>query len=486
VTDARARVAAWLVVAVYAAGLSAGLLTIPVQVTDSLIPILQAQDAPSWRAAVLSSADSAGYLRPLRIGQIQWLFDVAGGRYFAVFRGFHVCLAVACLALFAAAVRVRRATDVWALAFGLTVLTGLHTFLGTVWEAYPINHFLEVVVACLFVYVLAESKGGWWADALTALTFLVAALTLESGLLVWVVVAVAWWCGAPGVSRRGLVLLTVLLAGYAAIRFGYSTGLPTLVERSTGFGTERLDPVELTRRFGDRPFVLYAYNVVSSMGSVLASQPRAGVWTILAEAREGGLTPGTLMNVAVSLLTTAALALWAVRRWTVPGGTALGWTAWRPRRCERGDRAVVIAAVLVVANAVLSYGYTKDEIMSVAGAFYALAVTEAARSWLAERADGRAGASAASGPTRLALLAVLLAVSGGWAVRAVGLHYQVHQMAHDVRNEWVTVDAWLEQQRATPSTDRGRRLVGALRDDALARVAGNPWGLALQGTRVFR
>jgi hypothetical protein len=87
---------------------------------------------------------------------------------------------------------------------------------------------------------------------------------------------------------------------------------------------------------------------------------------------------------------------------------------------------------------------------------------------------------------RLATLALVLLVSGGWAVRAVGLDYQMHQMAHDVRNEWVTVDAWLERQQAAPSTAAGRALVHELREDALNRVAGNPYGLALQGTRVFR
>jgi len=479
VTGARIRVAAGLLVAVFAAGLCASLLSIPVQVTDSLIPILQAQQAPSWSAAVMSNADSAGYLRPLRIGQIQWLFALADGHYFAVYRGFHALLAIACLALFAMAVRVRTAADVWALAFGLTVLTGLHTFLGTVWEAYPINHFLEMVVACLFVYVLAESKGGWWADTLAALTFVAASLTLESGLLVWVVAVVAWGCGAPGLSRRGVALLTTLLGAYLVLRFGYfSTGLPTLVERSTGFGTERLDPAELTRRFGDRALVLYAYNVLSSIGSVLLSQPRAGMWTLFAEPRDGGLTPGTVMNVVVSLLTTGGLALWSVHR----------WPAWRARRFAAGDRVVILAATLVIANAVLSYGYTKDEILSVAGAFYALAATVVARAWLVEREGDRGNGARVSSrrPLRAATLAALAVVSGGWALRAVGLHYQMHQMAHEVRNEWVTVDTWLEQQHATPATGAGRSLVGALRDDALARVVGNPYGLALQGTRVFR
>ncbi len=474
-TATRASLVSWLLAGLVTAGLAASMRTIPVQVTDSLVPLLQAQEAASWRDAVRAAADSAGYLRPLRIAQIQWLHDVADGEYFLVYKMFHLLLVGIVMALFTAAARVRQAADLCAFAFGLTVLTGLHTFLGTVWEAYPINHFLEIVAACLGAWVLAESRGGWWADGALILLFAVAVLTLESGLLVWVVAVAAQVTGARGVSRRGLVVLTALLAGYLVLRFGYfDTGLPTLVERSTGVGVARLDPAELTRRFGDRPLVLYAYNVASSLGSVLASQPRAGVWTLLAEHGEGGVAPGTLLNLGVSVATTAGVALW-----TLPQAARV-----RPATLRPSARIAVVAGAVLVANAVLSYGYTKDEIMSPAGAFYALAAYAVAREWLV--GPRPAAGAAAVGWREPAALLLVLGVATGWSIRALGVHYHLHQMAHEVRNEWVTVDSWLVRQQAAPESDAGRRLVRQLREDALARVTGHPWGLALQGTRVFR
>ena len=46
--------------------------------------------------------------------------------------------------------------------FALTVLTGLHTFLGFLREAFPINHFLEIAVLALVALNLTLSRGGWW------------------------------------------------------------------------------------------------------------------------------------------------------------------------------------------------------------------------------------------------------------------------------------------------------------------------------------
>jgi hypothetical protein len=146
-------------------------------------------------------------------------------------------------ALFVTAVEVDSRRTARALLFALTVLTGLHTFRGTVWEAYPVNHSLEVVAFCVLALVLARSKAGRWTDTAAALTFLAAAFTVESGLLVWVVIAVAWLTGARGISRRGVLIVTALLAGYFAMRFVYlHTGVPALSERSSGFGLRQLGP----------------------------------------------------------------------------------------------------------------------------------------------------------------------------------------------------------------------------------------------------
>jgi hypothetical protein len=91
-------------------------------------------------------------------------------------------------------------------------------------------------------------------EVAAAATFVVASLTLESGLLVWVVVVAAWACWLPGISRRAVVAVTALLGVYLWARFYYlSTGTPGLMERSSGFLLEYLEPGELQQRFGDDP-----------------------------------------------------------------------------------------------------------------------------------------------------------------------------------------------------------------------------------------
>jgi hypothetical protein len=476
---------AWIVTAIMAATVCYSVLRIPLQVTDSLIPMLDAQRSSSVIGAFASGATNAGYFRPLRAAQIQALFELSNGHYFAAYKGFQAATVLVVFALFLAVLEVDSRQRAAALLFALTVLMGLHTFRGTVWEAYPVNHSLEVVAFCLLALLLARSKAGRWTDAGAALTFIAATFTVESGLLVWVVIAAAWLTGARGVSRRGVIVITVLLAVYVAMRFGYlRTGVPALSERSSGFGLQQLDPAELQRRFGAWPYGFYAYNVLSSMLTVLFSEPRAGVWTTAAEFARGRIAAGTIINIVSSTVTTAVIGWFVVARRDV----------WTRRAFERDDQIVFVSLAVIVANAVISYGYTKDEIMGPAGVFYALAVCVSIAALLSRPVRpvagvGRVPPSAGAmrgGPAASALALILAITASGWVVRTAGLHYQMNVMTFYDRNEWVYVDDWLVRQQSVPTTEAGKALVQQLREDALERAAVNPYLLSPRLDQWFR
>ena len=457
--------------AIMAIAVCDNLARIPVQVTDSLVPILQAQQTSSVTSAFFGSLGAA-YLRPMRIAQIQALFELSNGHYFLAYKAFHITMVIACFVLFLLAIDIGTAEGLVALPFALTVLVGLHTFRGMVWEAYPINHFLEIAVFCLLALVLAKTRGGWWVDWAAALTFVMASLTLESGLLVWVVIVTAWIVGFRGVSTRGVIALTGLLALYFLVRFPYlGTGAPTLAERSSGFGFGRLEPGELLRRFNAWPYGFYAYNVASSLISVLLSEPRGGTWTAIADLSVRRVSPGTVVNLGSSAITTAVIGWFILTR----------VRAWRASSLvSDADRICVVSVAVLAANAAMSYGYTKDEIMSPGGVFYALAAFVAMRellAWIGRQPRAR-WKSAVCG-------FALAAASTGWAVRTVGLHYQMQMMAFAVRNEWVYVDDWLARQRAAPATAEGTQIVNTLRNDALTRTTVNPY-LQAQAARALR
>jgi len=471
---------AWIVTAIMAATVCYSVLRIPLQVTDSLIPMLDAQRSSSVIGAFASGATNAGYFRPLRAAQIQALFELSNGHYFAAYKGFQAATVLVVFALFLAVLEVDSRQRAAALLFALTVLMGLHTFRGTVWEAYPVNHSLEVVAFCLLALLLARSKAGRWTNAGAALTFIAATFTVESGLLVWVVIAAAWLTGARGISRRGVIVITVLLAVYVAMRFGYlRTGVPALSERSSGFGLQQLDPAELQRRFGAWPYGFYAYNVLSSMLTVLFSEPRAGIWTTAAEFARGRIAAGTIINIVSSTVTTAVIGWFVVAR----------RDAWTRRAFERDDQIVFVSLAVIVANAVISYGYTKDEIMGPAGVFYALAACVGIVFVLRTLASPkpRSGEGGLGPRSRLAsvALAVFMA-SSGWVVRTAGLHYQMNMMTFYDRNEWVYVDDWLVRQQSVPTTEAGKALVHQLREDALERAAVNPYLLSPRLDQWFR
>ena len=119
-----------------------------------------------------------------------------------------------------------------------------------------------------------------------------------------------------GISRRGIVLVSLLLCGYAYLRmFAFSTGLPALDERSSGFLLRMLEPDELLERFGQNPLPFYAYNVFASVLTVLFSEPRAGVMVAANGYLRGEVVPWVLVAIVSSSITTILILVAAVSSW---------------------------------------------------------------------------------------------------------------------------------------------------------------------------
>ena len=432
-------------------GLAMGhfLLGLPIQLTDSFGNMLKLSG--SWAELLYGEFTQNAYLRPLLWADLKLVYDLSGGDYFTWFRGVHVIQVLILVVLYVALVRPRTLLDATVVPFGLAVLLGMHTFAGTIREAFPINTFMTILILCLAAAIVALGPYRWWNDIVAMVLFVVASLTVETGLLIWVIFVGAALVGGRSLSRVGLGGLMVLLAGYFYVRFVmFDVGGPGLVERSSGFGFGVLDPEDLIARFGGNPIPFYLYNIVTSAMSVVLSEPTAGVFRVTSAVARGDVDVQMLMNLVATISVTAALAVFVWRR----------RNEWLARRFERDDRLVALFIMILAANAVISYPYTKDVIMSPAGAFFAVAGFAAVRNiltWLPARVSPRVATAA--------LVAAAL-VSGTWAARVVGTHLNLRTGAYVERNEWVYADSALADEGVT-LTDAEKVLLRTLRDDAI-------------------
>lgn len=436
------------------------LLGIPIQLSDSFGNMLKLHTP--WRDLLVSEFTQRAYLRPLLFAELKVVFDASGGDYSAWFRGVQVAQVTALLLLFLSVVRPRRWRDAAVVPFGLAVLVGHHAFRGTVDEAFPVNTYLTILLCCFAAMTLAGLQHRWWVDLLAAVLFVIAALTVESGLLVWVILVGATLLGGRGLSKRGIVVLCGLLLGYFLLRFAVlEVGAPQLTERASGYGFHRLEPAQLQQRFGSNAIGFYAYNVVTSALSVLFGEPRGGVFRLTYGITLRDPEPSAIVNVLACTSATLLIAVFAWQR----------RQAWMERRFDRDDRIVLLFAMVLAANAVISYPYTKDVIMSPAAAFLAAATCVSARVVLA------AALSHGRMASRAAATALSLVLAGTWAIRDVSLHLHLRGMARIVREQWANADAWLVEQKMELDP-RGRRLLQTLRSDALRRRAPRPLGVA--------
>ena len=150
------RIAAYALALIAAAVIASELLWMPVQSSDSLGELLDAQSSPSIWSSFTGAFGTTAYLRPFRIAQIRVLFDAAQGQhYWAVFRGFHALLLIATIAT---------ATLGLTLALGLGLLAADSysrgkTPLGTLLASLAAGVYLAVSLATVLLALVGRRRG---------------------------------------------------------------------------------------------------------------------------------------------------------------------------------------------------------------------------------------------------------------------------------------------------------------------------------------
>ena len=374
-----------------------------------------------------------------------------GGRRHTAFRGVHAGLALLALLLFAAALRVRTWVEAAAGALALTVFSGHHAVTALWMEAYPVNHYLEVLVGVLAT--LATARGAYRAPLQVLILGLLAyeLFLLESAVLIWVTLAAAVLAGLPGVRLRTLTAATLIVAVFLIIRFTLGVSAPGLGGNATGFGGAMLSSAQLEHLSGLGRIGMMAYNAVGAGLSVLLSEPRRGVFALLATGPGKTLEPVAQLNIAASVVATGLL-IWCL--------------AARPRAGEPAaakEPLIAIAAALLLGTMMLGVSYIKDEILAVGAAGYALAVYVAAR-------------RAIVAPRTLlqAVLATAVLATAGtlWAARAAGVPYRLRVDAFKTRNDWARVPLTVTNDGVHDS--QAEALLRRLRQEAVLRPTTAP------------
>jgi hypothetical protein len=164
---------------------------------------------------LIAWAGPTGFFRPFMIAQGKVLFDLTPGEhYFLVFRTFQAAQLIVTLLLFVRLLGVGSFADFTAMAVAVAVLLGIHTFDGTITEAFPVNHFLMIVLMCLAVCNLARSEPRGWKDGLAVAIFLYSAFTIESGLVLFAPILASYVIGWRGSdATRATDRLRVLNTG---------------------------------------------------------------------------------------------------------------------------------------------------------------------------------------------------------------------------------------------------------------------------------
>jgi hypothetical protein len=453
--------AAYLVCSVFALVIAWALFHVPFQLSDNAAQMLQLQRTSLFEQIAANFSGGAGYMRPFMWGLLKVVFEASAGHLFVVFRAFQGLQVLASVWLFVRVLGVHSFSTFAVAPLGTAMLLGFPTFRGLVIEAFPINTYLTIAGCALAAVNLTIARPSWKVDVAAVLLFLYAVLTVENGILLWPLFVMAFVVGLRGVSLRGVIATTACVGWYLAHRALFlAAATPGLSERPSGFAFRLMEPQDLVARFGDNPLPFYAYNIVTSPLAVLFAEPRRGIFHFVGQWMEGQFWPGTVLTVSIVTLTTLIMLTAAAAR----------LRRWRRHGLTRADQMVLIFLGVLAANAVVSFPYQKDEIMSVAGVLYAIAATvslQAITEWFA----------AAPRRPLVSILAgvMMLALGTGWSLRYLDLLYHLNLTAVRNQADWLFEERWNRANRINERYPQAPPFLQELRREAIAMPVPHPF-----------
>lgn len=328
----------------------------------------------------------------------------------------------------------------------LSCILGLHTS-RILFLFVPLNAYSGALVLLLLAIALALEPRARAYDWVFFPLTLIALFTLESSLLLIPILIVLWRLAAPGVSLRGAAGAVVALAVYLTVRFSLGTSV-SLVDNyvGSGLGLSAATPETLRNTFEHAPWLFWIYNVTASFLTVLASEPRAGVFQFIASLLRGNVPFWQWLHVVSSVITTSVVVAVLVRQ----------------RQLSERDRLLCAAGLLlIVFGSGLGFLYTRDRIGLSAGVGYGIVVYVALAAML-ERMP-------ASGFRRVTTIAVASALAIVWTTRTAESYVQLRDTAWDYHGEWT--DRYEDVGGAAqPQTE----LLTSLRRAAISKTPDDP------------
>jgi hypothetical protein len=406
----------WIAPAVWALAITAllgvGLARLPWQFVDLYNNFYKAS-ALSWHDTIRTAFGSGVEYRPLLIVGMKLAHQLVGLRQWA-FQALVLLQFAAVLALLLWIFRPTSRHRAVAACVALACAVGLHTS-RVLFLIAPLNaHSIGVVLllAGVALALTPRSPGKEWAFLVLTL---IALLLLESGILIVAVTLVLWRMRAPGASGRAVTATVIAALLYAGIRFGFGAQVAASTYTETGLGFEDVSAARLGEIFAHAPWMLWLYNVASSVLTVAASEPRAGRFFFVNAILSGQVPVWMYIHVVSSVLSTAII-----------------WYALRTSRIsEERDRFIAAAAMtIVVVGSALGFLYTRDRIAVSAGVGYAMLVYVAVAAVL-ERVPARRAGLVLSNAC-VAIIAV------GWLVRTGEAYVQMRDAAWENYQEWTT------------------------------------------------